>query len=108
MPLKRKAKSIITISFLCLLLTPPALLTEAQQTQSPKKDILIVGAGISGLSAALEAARGGAKVQVIDMASVFGGHAVMSEGGVTMIGTPFQQSLNLHDTPDLAYKDFTE
>jgi len=44
-------------------------------------DVVIVGAGISGLSAALEAARGGAKVTVLDMASVFGGHAVMSEGG---------------------------
>ena len=58
MPLKRKAKSIIAISFLSLLLTPPVFLTEAQQTQTPNKDVLIVGAAISGLSAALEAARG--------------------------------------------------
>jgi succinate dehydrogenase/fumarate reductase flavoprotein subunit len=48
-------------------------------------DVLIVGAGISGLSAALEAARNEAIVHVVDMASVFGGHAVMSEGGVSIV-----------------------
>jgi len=36
-------------------------------------DGLVVGAGISGLSAALEAARGGARVIVVDMWSIFGG-----------------------------------
>ena len=41
-------------------------------------DVVIVGAGISGLTAALELGRGGANVMVVDMASVFGGHAVMS------------------------------
>lgn len=108
MPPKRKAKTIVILICLCVTLTIPALLTEAQRTQELNNDVLIVGAGISGLSAALETARGGAKVQVLDMASVFGGHAVMSEGGVTMVGTPLQQSLNLQDTPDIAYKDFIE
>ena len=52
----------------------------------------IVGAGISGLCAALEAARGGANVTVLDMASVFGGHAVMSTGMLCLVGTPEQQA----------------
>ena len=41
----------------------------AQQETAPDADVVIVGAGISGLSAALEAGRGGAKVAVIDMFS---------------------------------------
>ena len=45
----------------------------AQQTITLDADVVVVGAGISGLSAALEAGRGGAKVTVIDMFSVFGG-----------------------------------
>ena len=41
-------------------------------------DAIIVGSGIAGLSAAYELGRGGARVVVIDMASIFGGHAVMA------------------------------
>jgi len=38
----------------------------------------VVGAGIAGLSTALEAAQREARVTVIEMSSVFGGHAVVS------------------------------
>jgi hypothetical protein len=56
----------------------------------PKADLVIVGTGISGLAAALDAGRAGANVTVIDMWSVFGGHAVMSGGLVCLVDTPFQ------------------
>ncbi|MFN0055702.1 MAG: FAD-dependent oxidoreductase [Planctomycetales bacterium] len=69
-------------------------------------DAIIVGAGISGLAAALELGRGGASVTVIDMSSVFGGHAVMSQGSLSIVGTPTQEAAGFHDTPDLAYDDF--
>ena len=49
--------------------------TATEETSKPEADSLIVGAGIAGLSAALELARGGASVTVIDTFSVFGGHA---------------------------------
>src|SRR5947208_170858 len=47
-----------------------------EATPADRSDVIVVGAGISGLSAALDLARGGATVTVIDMSSVFGGHAV--------------------------------
>ncbi len=71
-------------------------------------DAIVVGAGISGLSAALELARGGAAVTVIDMSSVFGGHAVMSQGSLSIVGSPVQEAAGFHDTPDLAYHDIIE
>jgi flavocytochrome c len=71
-------------------------------------DVIVVGAGIAGLSAALEAARGGATVTVLDMWSIFGGHAVMSEGGLCIVNSPMQQSRGIHDSPDLAYRDFLD
>lgn len=69
-------------------------------------DAVIVGAGISGLTAALELGRGGARVTVVEMSSVFGGHAVMSQGGLSIVGTPLQKSQGIIDTPELAYNDF--
>ena len=80
----------------------------AQQAAALDADVLVVGAGISGLSAALEAGRGGAKVTVIDMFSVFGGIGVMSHGGVCLIDSPVQRSFGIKDNPELAYKDFIE
>lgn len=76
----------------------------AQSTQDA--DVVIVGAGISGLSAALEAARGGVEVQIVDVWSVYGGHAVMSGGGVAIIDSDFQRAQDIVDTPELASEDF--
>jgi succinate dehydrogenase/fumarate reductase flavoprotein subunit len=71
-------------------------------------DLIVVGAGLAGLSAALEAGRSGAKVLVIDEASIFGGHAIMSEGELNIIDSPFQRSEGIQDSWDLAYTDFTK
>jgi succinate dehydrogenase/fumarate reductase flavoprotein subunit len=68
--------------------------------------VLIIGAGIAGLSAALEAARAGASVVVVDMSTVGGGHAILSNGAVSINGTQLQDSKRIADSPDLAEKDF--
>jgi flavocytochrome c len=78
----------------------------ARQPQKP--EVIVVGAGIAGLSAALDAADAGVRVTVVDMWSVFGGHAVMSQGGVCIVGSPVQQAAGVADTPDLAFKDFVD
>lgn len=83
----------------------PACATEPPRT-AVEPDVIIVGAGISGLSAAWELGQSGAQVTVIDMASVFGGHAVMSQGGVCIVDTPTQAAAGIEDSPDLAYEDF--
>ena len=71
-------------------------------------DLIVVGAGISGLSAALEAARGGAQVEVIDKGSVFGGHAVVAHGGLAIVGSPVQEANGIEDSFEIAYRDFME
>ncbi len=69
-------------------------------------DLLITGAGVAGLSAALEAARAGLRVTIVERNSVPGGHAVISSGGVAIVGTPVQQKAGVKDTPELARQDF--
>jgi flavocytochrome c len=81
--------------------------TPVVQLELPRtSDAIVVGGGVAGLSAAYELARGGARVVVMDMASIFGGHAVMATADVCIVGTPLQEAQGLHDTPDIAYQDF--
>ena len=86
----------------------PNVTTSERPSEPPQQalDVIVVGAGISGLSAALDLGRGGAKVTVIDMSSVFGGHAVMSQGSVSIVATPAQERAGINDSPDLAFQDF--
>ena len=70
-------------------------------------DLLIVGAGISGLSAAAEGARLGLKVTVVDRNSLYGGTAVLAYG-VAIVGSPLQEQQGIKDSPELAFRDFVD
>ena len=70
----------------------------------PDADVIIVGAGIAGLSAALEAGANGRSVLVIDANSVGGGHAVKA-GGFALVGTPLQEKKGYRDSPEIAERD---
>ncbi len=63
-------------------------------------DAIAVGSGIAGLSAAYGLGKGGAPVTIVDMASVFGGHAVMATGDLCLVGTLFQQARGVTDSLD--------
>ena len=85
---------------------PSTTFAQQADTEDSTADIVIVGSGLSGLSAAWEAAQTGARVQVIDMWSIFGGHGVAAGGVLNMVGTPVQEAKGIEDSPDLAYTDF--
>lgn len=71
---------------------------------SADADVIVVGAGIAGLSAALEAADQGASVMVLEINSVGGGHAVKA-GGFALVDTALQRKKGIKDSPDLAWAD---
>jgi succinate dehydrogenase/fumarate reductase flavoprotein subunit len=79
--------------------------TGARLVSAQGPDVIVIGAGAGGLAAALEAATGGARVTVLDVASVFGGHAVVSEGGLSFAGTPLQKTSGVDDGPDQMFDD---
>lgn len=68
-------------------------------------EAIVVGAGLSGLAAAVEMGRAGVTVRVVDMNSVMGGHAVMA-GGFAIAATPLQARLGYEDSPERAYADW--
>ncbi|MGR0159937.1 FAD-binding dehydrogenase [Paenarthrobacter nitroguajacolicus] len=71
-------------------------------------DIVVVGAGLSGLVAAATAYAAGKSVAVLDQeprASV-GGQAHWSFGGLFMVNTPEQRRLGVRDSTELALSDW--
>ena len=58
----------------------PAALDESVLPGAEAFDVVVVGFGIAGGCAALEAARGGARVLLLERAAVHGGTSSMSGG----------------------------
>ena len=72
-------------------------------------DVVVVGAGATGLPAAIQAVEAGASVIVIDANSDVGGHAILSGGNVALGGgTSRQQKFGIKDSPDLLFADLTD
>ncbi len=71
-------------------------------------DVAIIGAGAAGIAAGIEARDAGARVIVFEQGSDIGGAAITSGGGCLIVGSPLQKQNNIHDTPDLAFKDWME
>ncbi len=64
-------------------------------------DVVIAGYGIAGVCAAIEAARAGAEVLVLERTGGWGGAASMSGGFIYLGGgTPLQKALGFEDSPE--------
>ncbi|MGI9277438.1 MAG: FAD-dependent oxidoreductase [Endozoicomonas sp.] len=76
----------------------------AKTTWNIKTDVVIVGSGAAGISAAIESARAGLEVLVLEMFQRAGGSSSMS-GGVCYLGggTPLQKAMGFTDTVEDMY-----
>ncbi|MGA2712982.1 MAG: FAD-dependent oxidoreductase [Bryobacteraceae bacterium] len=71
-------------------------------------DVVVVGAGASGLPAAIMARDHGASVIVIDANHDIGGHAMLSGGRIPLGGgTSWQKKYGITDSADQVYLDHT-
>lgn len=68
-------------------------------------DVVIVGAGGAGLSAAIEAAQSGAKVAVIEKTPATGGNTLVSGGGLNAPQTAQQIERGIEDSVEKFYED---
>ncbi len=68
-------------------------------------DIVIIGAGTTGLPAAIFAAERGARVLILEAAAYMGGTLHISGARMSAAGTKLQKSLGIQDSPDLHYED---
>ena len=68
-------------------------------------DVVIVGSGAAGLAAAVEARKAGRSVIVLEKMGSIGGNSGISQGLMSVPGTPVQEKLGIHDSPDLFAAD---
>jgi succinate dehydrogenase/fumarate reductase flavoprotein subunit len=68
-------------------------------------DVIVIGGGGAGLSAAASAARCGRSVLLIEKTDALGGSTAWSVGSVTACNTPHQRRAGIKDTPDEHFED---
>lgn len=83
--------------------------TEYQYTD-PKElkdsyDVIVVGSGGAGMSAALSAKQAGADVVILEKMPNIGGNTSKSSGGMNASETKFQKEQGIDDTNDLFYEE---
>ena len=72
-------------------------------------DVVVIGAGATGLPAAIAARDAGASVLVVEANYDIGGHAILSGGNVPLGGgTSAQRKYGIEDSPDLVFADLTD
>lgn len=80
------------------------ILGQAKAADKPW-DVIIVGGGTAGLPAAIFAGERGAKVLVIEAASVIGGTLFLSSASMSAAGTKLQKSKGIDDSSQYHYDD---
>jgi succinate dehydrogenase/fumarate reductase flavoprotein subunit len=65
-------------------------------------DVIVMGSGAAGLTAAVRAAKSGLSVAVLEKAGHFGGTTAISGGGIWIPGSPQAQANNVDDSIDVA------
>ncbi len=68
-------------------------------------DVIIIGSGFAGLSAAIEAREAGAEVIVLEKMGAPGGNSIISDGCTAAPGTLLQKAAGVADSPELMYED---
>jgi succinate dehydrogenase/fumarate reductase flavoprotein subunit len=90
-------------------LVPQAEAATKRVKWDQEADVVVIGAGATGLPAAIQARQDGASVIVLEAQNHVGGHAICSYGNVPLGGgTSAQKKYNIQDSPELLFSDLTD
>jgi succinate dehydrogenase/fumarate reductase flavoprotein subunit len=72
-------------------------------------DVVVIGSGATGMSAAIVAREAGASVIIVEAQNHIGGHAITSGGNLPLGGgTSYQKKYGIEDSADLFFRDLTD
>lgn len=71
-------------------------------------DVIVIGTGFAGLTAAIESRLAGAQVLILEKMSACGGNSIISDGGIAAPGSKLQQKFGITDSPERMYTDMLE
>ena len=81
---------------------PPAstAVPTAESQIKTEADVIVIGAGLSGLSASVRAAEQGAEVILLEKMAYAGGNCILSTGILQAAGTRQQAQAGIEDSPE--------
>lgn len=88
-----------------MLKTPRETTDTPRETIEKEADIVVIGGGAAGLTAAIEASADGANVILIEKTGSLGGSTALSEGRILAADSVLQREQGIEDSPEL-FADF--
>ena len=79
--------------------------SDGKEHWNEERDVIVIGSGFAGLSAAIEACNCGASVLILEKMKAPGGNSLISDGGIAAAGTDEQAKMGILDSPELMYRD---
>lgn len=79
--------------------------TAAVKAQSTETDVVVIGGGGAGITAAIAAHEKGAKVILLEKTALLGGNTNYATGGINAAGTKIQKEAGIEDSPELFMQD---
>jgi fumarate reductase flavoprotein subunit len=98
-----KRRDVLKLVAASAMIKPSAVLAAA--SQNTKADIVVIGAGGAGFSAAITAHDLGAKVILLEKMPITGGNTQIASGGMNAAGTRYQAERGIKDSWELMYED---
>lgn len=83
----------------------PQIETMLSSKSDTGADVIVVGGGLAGLSATIEAVRHGARVTIVEKEKSLGGNSAKATSGMNGAGTVAQRNLAIEDTPEALVSD---
>ncbi len=80
----------------------------SRQNPDETWDVVIVGSGFTGMAAAIEAAKAGAKTLVIEKMPTAGGNSIIDEGMLSVVLSPQQKKRHIKDSSSLLADDMLQ